>query len=245
MEMSERFLELGGAHNFRDLGGLPTSDGRHTRRGVLFRSDGLWGLTQADAEMLEALGLNTVLDLRWPEEAERDGRWPFDESVRYVNVPLFPNPVERPPDAPSRSVDFGAYYAWALEEARDQAAAAFNVIASPDALPLVFHCTAGKDRTGVLSALVLGCVGVRQDAIVADYACTSERMEALIAKWRTNATYGARLNEVPPEILSAHPDTMLRFLELLNERHGGPREWASAVGISDAAIEGLASALLE
>lgn len=243
--MSERFLKLVGAHNFRDLGGLPTADGRQTRRAVLFRSDGLWGLTPEDAEALEALGLRTVLDLRWADEAERDGRWPFDESIRYVNVPFFPNPVDRPPDAPKRSVDFGAYYLWALEEAREQARTAFEVIAGPDALPLVFHCTAGKDRTGVLSALVLGCAGVTPEAIVADYASTSERMEALIAKWRTNPAYAERIESVPPEVLAAHPETMQRFLDLLDDRYGGPRGWARVAGLRDEIVEALAAVLVE
>jgi protein-tyrosine phosphatase len=243
--MSERFLELVGAHNFRDLGGLPTADGRHTRRGVLFRSDGLWGLTTEDAEALEALGLHTVLDLRWPDEAERDGRWPFDESIRYVNVPFFPNPVERPPDAPQRTVDFGAYYLWALDTAREQAVSAFEIIAAPNAFPLVFHCTAGKDRTGVLSALVLGSAGVTPEAIVADYASTSERMEALLAKWRMNPTYAERIDSVPPEILAAHPETMRRFLDLLDERYGGPRGWARAAGVRDETVDGLAAALVQ
>jgi protein tyrosine/serine phosphatase len=243
--MSERFLDLSGAHNFRDLGGLPTVDGRHTRTRVLYRSDGLWGLTPDDAHALEGLGLKTVLDLRWPEEAERDGRWPFDETCRYVNVPFFPNPIDRPPDAPQRSVDFGAYYLWALEEAREQAATALKVIADRDALPLVFHCTAGKDRTGVLSALILGCAGVSREAIVDDYACSSERMEALIAKWSTNPAYGVNLEKVPPEVLAADPATMRRFLDLLDEGYGGARGWAKAAGLRGEELDALASALVE
>jgi protein tyrosine/serine phosphatase len=238
----ERFLVLAGAHNFRDLGGLPTVDGRRTRHRVLYRADGLGGLTAADVEALRDLGLKTVLDLRWADEVERDGRCPV-ESITYVNLPLFPNPTERPPDSPDRSIDFGGYYLWALELVPENAAEAFRTIASAE-LPLVFHCTAGKDRTGVLSALVLGCAGVTPEAIVEDYARTDERMEAIVAKLRANPAYGERIASIPAEVFSARPETMRRFLDLVEERYGGPRAWASSVGIDDSTIDALASRLV-
>lgn len=238
-------MPLAGAHNFRDLGGYPTRDGRRTRWGRLFRSDALSALTVADVAALRALGLAAVLDLRSPSEVERDGRGPLgDEPLAYANLPLIPEVERREPEPEGTEPDVAALYLEVLEVGGEAAARALNLISDAGG-PLVFHCTAGKDRTGVLAAVVLGCLGVTPEAIVADYVATSERMPLVLEALRRNPAYRSGIDRAPAARLAALPETMRRFLSALDERFGGPREWARAAGVSAAALDRLERGLLE
>src|SRR3989442_15520992 len=163
-----RLLPLVGAFNFRDLGGYATADGRRIRWGQVFRSDTLDNLSDDDLEVLRLLGLRTVVDLRTRNEAERDGRGPLgSEPVHYVHLSVLPEEGGESVAAPdTEAAGIGARYLWYLEAGAAALAAALQLVADSAGHPLVFHCTAGKDRTGVLSALVLGCLGVDRATII-------------------------------------------------------------------------------
>lgn len=240
-------LRLVGAHNFRDLGGLPTVDGRRTLRGRMFRSDHIGHLTPEDLDLLRAYSIRTIVDLRARGEIDRDGIGPLAESpVEYVNYPVFPDPTGVPLESFAiYDEDLGAAYLEGLEGSREAAAAALERMGAPGACPLVFHCNAGKDRTGVLAALILGCIGVTVDAIVADYAVTAERMEPILARYATDPRMPKAPDGGPLPRMGALPGTMQRFLNLLDERFGGARSWMLDAGVSPAAIEGLEAALLD
>jgi protein-tyrosine phosphatase len=239
-------LRLAGAHNFRDLGGLPTADGRRTRAGLLFRSDALFALTDDDVEALRGLGISTVVDLRAPSEIDRDGHGPFvAPPVRYVNHILFGDPAFLTSDDLERwDSDVGGGYLDGLEATREAAIAVLDLMVQPDSLPLVFHCNAGKDRTGVVAAIVLGCVGVTREAIVTDYLVTDEAMERILARIREDPSAPPVPEGPLPPRLTARRDTIERFLALLDDRFGGPRGWARDAGVSDATLEELERVLL-
>lgn len=240
---SQDQLSLAGVVNFRDLGGYHTADGRRTRYGRVFRSNSLQELTQADLEVIrKRLRLMTVLDLRSAHEIRHDGVGPLEqESIRYVNSPM----LQEKKDYQSGRIETGLvdrYFSY-LQLAQESIVTALETIA--DAQPLVFHCSAGKDRTGVLAALLLGCVGVDPETVISDYAFTHHSREELLDFLRRRPSYVVRLDELPPSALDSEPSTMRQFLGLLNESYGGARRWALTAGVSDTTLRRLESTLLE
>jgi protein-tyrosine phosphatase len=240
-------VPLVGALNFRDLGGYPTDDGRQVRSGQLFRSDTLSDLSDEDLLVLADIGLATIIDLRTPTEVEREGRGPLaDKPIRYINLSVLPEEsgetVAAPPPMDAHP---GERYLWYLEVGRSALATALEMTTDKDGHPLVFHCAAGKDRTGVLAALVLGCLGVRSEAIVEDYAETEHRIDEIVDRLRKIPAHAKNLAGIPPERLRVQRETMEVFLEGLEKRHGGAVEWALSAGIPGGSIERLREDLLE
>jgi protein-tyrosine phosphatase len=240
----ERLIALEGAVNFRDLGGYVTGDGMRTRWRVLFRADGLGELTGPDLEVLRALGIRTVIDLRSGDELER-GR--FDVDAHPVAFHHFPF-IEELPDAEEFDRQPGLLGTQYLEMVRDagaQIAAALEVLAAPGALPAVFHCTAGKDRTGVLSAIVLSLLGVDEATVVADYALSGEAMQRLRAKLIVKYPEGRETIENIDEVFSADPAQMELLLDHLRDRYGSVGAYIAGLGAGPAVVEGLRAGLLE
>lgn len=239
----ERRIELAGPINFRDLGGYPTADGRRVRWRRVFRSDSLGPVTRADAAHLtDELGLVTVVDLRSSDEVRKEGRGALvDAALRYHHLPLFevtPG-VER--EWPGSLHEL---YRGLLSDSSDQVSEVLRVIAEADAHPVVFHCVAGKDRTGVVAAVLLGLLGVGDDDIVADYALTQEVMPAMIERWNTRPQWSPREKEFPAHVLRAEADTMRRVLHILREEYGSIPGYAAAGGVGADVVGALQHALL-
>jgi protein tyrosine/serine phosphatase len=239
-------VPLVGAFNFRDLGGLPTEDGRKTAPGRLFRSDTLQELTADDvAHVRDVLGVRTIVDLRSVVEVAQEGRGALEaEALEYVNVPFLPDAEEKDAVPAPVGADLSAFYLHILEDRGDKVAEALGVLADDDRRPAVFHCAAGKDRTGLLACLTLKIAGVTDDAVVDDYAATSAHMDKVVARFR-RLSYARVVEEEPPEVFMAVGETMRRFLDELDGRHGGARAWARSAGLSDAELDRLASGLLD
>jgi hypothetical protein len=241
-----RLLPLAGAFNFRDLGGYPTDDGRRTRWGRVFRSDTLGELTDEDLDVLRGLGLATVVDLRTAAEVERDGRVHLgDHGLDYVNLSVLPKEGGESAAAPSGDADLSERYLWYLQAGRVPLTTALAMVADPGAHPLVFHCTAGKDRTGVLSALVLSCLGVTREAVVDDYVQTAARLDLILQRLRRHPVYGPAVGEAPPGRFRVEAATMERFLSGLDSRFGGAAAWARSAGVPPATLAALAEAMLD
>ena len=242
-----RKLTLSGCVNFRDLGGYPGADGRRIRWRALFRADGLTRLDADDCAQLAGLGLVTVIDLRTLGEVEERGRFPQDAfDVEYHHLPL--TDVLPPTEDLSR-YDEPAFvtsrYRQLFSEGSSSLARAVRVLAEPGALPAVFHCSAGKDRTGILAALVLGFLGVPRDVIVEDYALSADAMVALLE--RLKQEYSEAVDEVEryaPAVISVAPETMAAFLDELEVEHGSFDDLAEELGVTDA-VTCLRTSLLE
>ena len=234
------WIDLEGAVNVRDVGGLPTEDGGATVRGRLLRADNLQQLSPADIAILVGdIGLTTVVDLRSSHERANEGPAPLDavDSVRHVHHPVLPELgaatdvvaaallTRADQDRSRYPADPAAgHYLGYLEDRPDQVTAALRTIAhSPG--PVLVHCAAGKDRTGVVVALALSVAGVRRAAIVADYAATGERVEAILGRLRSSRTYAGDLDGKPAIVHQARPETMTAFLEQLDARYGGVTAW--------------------
>ncbi|MEU6722722.1 tyrosine-protein phosphatase [Nonomuraea wenchangensis] len=238
-----RHIEFANLCNFRDMGGYPTADGRAIRWQRLYRADSLGWLDRDDLAAFRALRVRTVIDLRHPFEIERMGRVPESEGQRYHNLPI-----------EGRRWDVNAYdealgvaryladrYLEVTEDGVDNLRTALETIADAGNAPVVIHCAAGKDRTGVLAALVLSLAGVSEDDIVADYALTGLATERFVADWRRRHPDAA----LWPGFGLAPAEAMRFFLTDLTARHGSPERYVSqVVGLSTAATEELRRHLL-
>ncbi|HEY8156036.1 MAG TPA: tyrosine-protein phosphatase [Myxococcota bacterium] len=241
----QRSVELEGCHNFRDLGGYPTRAGGRLRWRMLFRSDALHHLTAADVARLRGeIGLGHVVDLRSSGEIAIDGRGRLAaESIRMHHLPLFDG-------AGTASADLGAQltlsdrYFLMTEHAKRPIARVIQTLSEAEA-PAVYHCAAGKDRTGVVSAVLLGLLGVADEIIVADYAATQQNLDAIIARLMASEGYQGMLENLPPDTLHAEPQTMISLLERVGEKYGSMRGYVREIGVPDDAVERLERRLLE
>jgi protein-tyrosine phosphatase len=232
-----RTLEFDGCVNFRDLGGYRTGDDRQIGWRRLFRADGLHRLSGADHRKLIDLGVATVIDLRTVDEAKQRGRFPVDlVPVRYVDLPLL-DVLPATEELPSwREASYVASrYRQMVSEGAPTLATAFEVLGSAGSLPAVFHCSAGKDRTGVLSALILAFLGVPDETIVEDYALSAAAMVDLLEHLK--AEYPDSVEAVEhhaPAILQVMPETMEEFLASTRNEYGDYDALAQSLGVTDA-----------
>lgn len=246
-----RLVALDAVHNFRDLGGYEMGDGRTIGWGRLFRADGLNRLTDTDLDVMDALGIRTVVDLRSSAELDQHGHYPFERHpVAFHHLSIMDatwQNVEIPEvtDNEQGTIDFLTWaYRDMLAAAADRFANAFRLLAVPGAAPAVFHCAAGKDRTGILAALILGGLGVSHDVIVADYAVTEAgmtRMRAWVAEHHPEMV--ERMGETPSFMMAAHPTAMRNVLDGLVAEHGSVREYLSSIGIGMALLDEMSDAL--
>ena len=236
--------------NFRDLGGHETETGRFTRRGVIYRADGVQRCTPADVAQLESLGVKRVVDLRTAHERVSDGLFdPRHPSIEYRHVPLLDDVSGIGEIAHGEPLVVS--YLQMINDSSGRIVEAVNaVVGSPG--PVVFHCIAGKDRTGVLAALLLRAVGVPHDVVVADYAKSHAAMDCLVAWYVANrASAGAPLTAVAPDdhqrrrLMGAEPRWMAKVLEVLEPRHGGAERYLLGAGVTPSTLRALRTRLVQ
>jgi protein-tyrosine phosphatase len=233
-----RFVRLEATLNMRDLGGLPLAGGGATRSGRLLRSDVPLRLPPADLATLGRLGLRTVVDLRQAHELEREpsaltGR--SDVTVHHVELWTLVNDGGEQPDDPWSITGF---YLALLEHAGAAFAASARILADAEGAAL-FHCTAGKDRTGMLAMLLLDLAGVERDALVADFALTDARIEPIRTRLLDDAERRGIARADFVRLLGATPDLIEPALEHLDRRHGGAAAYLRRHGVSDPTLERL------
>jgi len=241
----ERRIDLPGCANFRDLGGYPTRGGMRLRWRRLFRSDALHGLAPEGVDrIVDELGIGAIVDLRSTGEVGVDGRGGLrDRAPVYHHLPLFDGPLTPDPESASRLTLADRYFLIA-ERAKIPVARVVTALAECST-PAVYHCTAGKDRTGLISAIVLGLLDVPDEIIVADYAATQENLDAIIDRLMQSVGYREAIVNLPAESLHAKPETMFALLERLRDGYGSFRGYANDIGLSDAVIDRLKGGLLE
>ena len=245
-----RLIGLEAVHNFRDLGGYATADGRSTRWRTLFRSDGLYRLRGADdMSRVRQLGLKSVIDLRTEREQREQGIFPTDDiEVTFHHLSIVDvtwSDTETPEF--NDEVEFLVWgYRDMLEIGSSRFADAMHVLAQTDSLPAVFHCAAGKDRTGVLAALLLSSLGVDDAHICADYGLTQDAMQRTIAWSKVHRPELAeRYATIPKAYLAADPRAMQIILAELAQRHGSVRNYVREIGVADNTVDALSNLLLE
>jgi protein-tyrosine phosphatase len=245
----DRFVDLDGAFNVRDLGGLPTSAGGTTRSGVMFRSDALHHLAPAAVDRLVDFGIRTVIDLRSAVELERTGRGPLEATrIGWLHAPLTHGDAATGAVLPPALADgdLGRHYVESLAARTETLAEVITHLADPDNLPAVFHCTAGKDRTGMVAALVLSLVGVPDAVIVHDYTLTDDRMHLVMERIRAaSALIPEATTPIPAGVARAEATSMEKFLVALRANYGSAEGWARTAGITDTTLTSLHAALVK
>jgi protein tyrosine/serine phosphatase len=229
--------------NFRDLGGHPTPNGR-VRTGRVFRSDSLASCDPSDIERLVgAHGVRTVIDLRRVLEVVASPLHALrDAGVRVENRSLIDPAV--PPLSTPDLVDatLAERYCSILATSGTQVVSVLAIIADDANLPLVFQCAAGKDRTGLVAAIVLQILGVDDAAITADYARSAAVIDLLLARIAARAPD----REPPgPRIMSADAATMQAALDWHREHHHDAEQYALTHGLPIDQVAALKRALVE
>jgi protein-tyrosine phosphatase len=234
--------------NFRDLGGYRAVDGRETRWGRLFRSDVAHSLSEEDLDVLRDLGIVTVIDLRSALEIERTvSALRRDGSIRFVNASVLTNDglSERREEATLDESYLTRRYLQYLDVGAGAFVDAFAEMAVAENYPLVFNCFLGKDRTGVLAALVLSCLGIERDCIIEDYAFTATRVPFIVDVLRRDPVYRETIDRTDPILLGATDTTMSSFLNEIDRLYGGARSWALTAGVPQKHLDQLDELLLE
>jgi protein tyrosine/serine phosphatase len=242
-------LSWEGCLNVRDLGGLPTEDGRRTRLGTVVRSDNIRKLTDEGWRALAEHGVKRIVDLRWPEELAEDQ--PRDVDIDVVHVSVLGEAYDRTYvaqlDAHLDSVDdvadhyVFAYVDW-LERYRERFGRAFAAIAASDG-GVVVHCMGGKDRTGIVSALLLRLAGVGHREIGDDYAATATNLAPSTSKWipaiadEVERAKQTKLRDTPA-------DAMVRVVHEIERRYGDVGAYLRAAGLTDGEVDRLRERLV-
>jgi protein tyrosine/serine phosphatase len=254
MDPGTRHVGFEACFNFRDLGGYPTADQRHIRWGTIYRSDTLHRLTVADVEVFRALGLRTVVDLRSSTEIDQYGRLGIsDAGLTWHNVPMLDNVQLSPRDPsdpllvlPPEDSSPGEGYVRIAEEFAASIAATFRIMGGEGALPAVFHCTSGKDRTGIVAALMLDVLGVSDEVIASDYSLT-EAAQLRSTPWieKHEPEFAAFLAQIPPERRAPRPERILDFLQGLRARYGSVPEFLTRTGVPERQLHLLRDRMVE
>ena len=246
-----RRLDIGGAYNVRDLGGYPAMNGRRTRWKTFIRAASLHRLPRESQDALIGYGIRTVIDLRrTPELEEAPNVFAGSSDVAYLHQNLI---GDEPLAGADDSVEtgeaaeriLGSYSSW-IDLRQPQIRRTLATLADPDSRPALFHCAGGKDRTGVISALLLGIAGVPADVIAEDYALSARYLlERYFAE------------QAPPDLSAddytledyrrdyCPPEAMLKVLDYVDERYGGIEPYARTIGLTDGQIDGIRAALVE
>ncbi len=247
-----RWLPMQGCANFRDLGGYPNSRGQTVRWRHLFRSDALQELTPADANLcLTELNIGLVVDLRNPDEVERDGRGPLPGlGACYRHIPFLEGRGIPPFTGGDVVERLSATYQWLIHNSGPRVAEAVNAIAASVHLEpakgagrgaVVFHCSAGKDRTGMLAALILEILAVPPETIKDDYLLTNLVIEDVLRRIMAME----RNNTATVQSLSAQPAAFQGFQDTLHNEYGGAEAYLRRHGVSIETLESLRNNLLE
>jgi protein-tyrosine phosphatase len=246
----DRLLPFEGAHNFRDLGGYPSRFGGMTRWGVLYRAAGLSEMTTADLDEFAELGITTVFDLRRDDEREV-----APDPVPTVHVCLMSRVLSNAPMPERGSLvdhDDGTQfmrqlYSGLLAHAGGEMGRLIRQVADGDALPAVFHCTAGKDRTGVVAALILLAVGVDRESVLDDFELTNRYVtrETHAAMYERMIEHGMT-PEAAAGMFAAARESMAAALDELDEVYGGVESYLTThAGLSGRHLARLRELLLD
>jgi protein-tyrosine phosphatase len=247
-DIGDRALRLPGAFNVRDLGGLPVRGGGRVRPGMLLRSGELSGLVAAGAAVLGELGLRTVLDLRTGDEvAARPDALKHAGTARATlhTIPLLPLDYDEIPPGQHDLYMYMADYCGA------ETALVVKALAAPGALPGLFHCAVGKDRTGFVAGVVLDVIGVPDEEIIADFLLSNPGLglPRPAAEFDVAARHIAGVTQTHSVLLSSRnavgPELLAEALGRIRSRYGTVADYLRAGGVTDQELDSLKTALVE
>jgi len=247
-----RHIHFESVPNFRDLGGYRTHDGRTVAWRRLFRSAALHKMNERDiARLKQEIGPRAVIDLRRPRDPEKNLEPLLLKEIgaRYHPIPFRPDGpayLEDEAKANPNATTMGEIYLYRVSEKPfgKRLADALEIIAEPENHPLVFHCSAGKDRTGVLAAMVLTAMGIVDDDVVEDYALSAPCMKDIRDRMASDPETAPGVKDLPEFQWEASAHSMVTFLSLLRREYGSADGYLKSNGASSSLVDRLKVALL-
>ena len=232
-------IKLEGAYNVREVGGYYTQDGRYTRPGTLYRADSLHALTLTDKKTIAELGIRTIIDLRHPRETIKfPNILAQSEFINYLNIPFYHGWRDLfPKDQPPRTL--AELYIAILDHCHESIWKVLTAVANPDNYPLMVHCQVGKDRTGMLIALLLWAANVPEEVIVADYALSNSYLRPVLNHFRQQAINSGFNAGYYDNVLKSPPQAMQATLHHLHVKYGSIDNYLRIVGLNDIQLQTL------
>lgn len=229
-------LQVEGLLNLRDLGGLPIEGGGETRFGRLLRSDSPHQLDEAGTRVLADAGVSTVVDLRTASErADRPNLLVTVGQMQSVHAPIFTDDVE----FPSGLTTATDVYCWWLRDLGSGIKAAMEAIADAPSAPILVHCHAGKDRTGVVVALALLLAGVSAEAVADDYALSGVQLADMLARDRISAVERGMDAVRAERLFTVRREAMVETVERIQTEHDGAAKYLVELGVDAHRIDRL------
>ena len=244
----ERHYPFEGCFNFRDIGGYLNQEGKRVKKGLYFRTGRQDRMSEKDLSRLKELKIATQIDLRKPEEVLDQGKGPLETmGANYINIAVIP---EGGSDQLSKLVGdtgiSGKRYLGYLEFGPTSWLRLFGILASEDNLPVVLHCTAGKDRTGVSTAFLLSILGVSRDLIEADYLLTNLDTERQADFIESTVGYPEGYDRESMIRAAGVPlDAMKDFLDGVEAKWGSAVEYLEKIGITQEQMDTIRNHFLE
>jgi protein-tyrosine phosphatase len=250
-ETYKRLLEFKSVTNFRDLGGYRTRQGRTVAWRRVFRSGEFARISPKECRRLtEEIKLASVVDLRSPFEIERQGKGLLAESgIRYHNVAFITADGDR--EANERRYrtlnNMGEFYVELIRyrEYGQRIIEALELIAEPKNHPLVFHCAVGKDRTGILAAVLLNVLGIEDKDVIEDYSLSGLYMQELLKNLEKDAEFAEGAKGLPDFFWKASPESMELLLATFRKEYGSVVDYLKVMGAEKSLVKRLEKALLE
>jgi protein-tyrosine phosphatase len=237
-----------GILNFRDLGGFLTRDGRTLAAGKVFRSGELHHATPGDLQkLMDEFRIVTILDLRSARRTAQTGHVNLEgTSFKYCNVNLELNPENREPESSVSCTHMGELYFFLIRQPEygRQMVRAVEIISHPGNLPVLFHCNAGKDRAGMLAALLLNLLGVADEDIIIDYALSEAAMKEYLQRLDSDPLTSGFQGKKPAYQKEAAPASMSFFLAAFKAEYGSAENYLKLNGADDSIISGIKASLL-
>jgi len=239
-----RRLNLEGAFNVRDLGGYDAANGQ-TRWRVLLRGDSLHRLTGEDQQFVRSYGVRTVIDLRHENELKTDPNvFSQSEDMLYYHIPIIRGEM---PGSGSATMprDLGTVYRYFVDNCQDGLRETIVTIADAPQGGVLFHCAAGKDRTGVISMLLLGIAGVSPEIIATDYALTSEAMEKMAPYLMQDTPADEEQRAARLAMMTSNAPDMYNLIQYIDTQYGSIPAYLTKIGVSEDTIEHIRSRFVE
>jgi protein-tyrosine phosphatase len=243
--IEDRVLNIEVAHNVRHLAGYKTKKGADTAARDIVRSASLHKLTDAGIGSLYDHGIRVIVDLRSPLELERDVTPPTDKhGIRNVHAPVFQNDASPAGLGQDKFPGYAFVYQRFLEIGQPAYRTLFETVANTDG-GVLFHCAAGKDRTGVAAAILLDLAETDDDHIIADYRQTEELLKPLWPEWLPRMAERGVTEERAAELLGAPEDAIRTAVSTLRETYGGAEGYLRHLGLSEASISAVKARMVD
>ncbi|TLG74208.1 tyrosine-protein phosphatase [Culicoidibacter larvae] len=234
-------INLDGTHNARDIGGYPTADNKTTKLKRFVRTDGLHDLTDDDVKKLLEYGVSVDIDLRGTDEVARTSdRLQSVPAIKYVNINLLGHIMDviasGNGDVPK---SLGDMYIATLKSGQEYFKQIFKLMLEDKNATVLFHCSAGKDRTGMVAAMLLMLAGVEEQTIIEDYAISARYLSPIMDQF--SVENDASLSH----FLNSDAENIKMFIDAINKDYGGIEAYLKLCGLRDEEITNLRASFVE